>query len=233
MTQLIDGFLLTCRVEGKSTATVKFYEGILRRFAWYLNQFGISIISPMVIRGFLGYIQSTEQRWGSNNSRATKKAGPVTLQRYYTGLKVFFNWCIQERYIEESPMVTLKKPKAPKKVVKALTPQEINMLLNSLKGRRDFNSVRNRAIVLLGLDTGLRLSEITNLNLLDLTSDVLTVTGKGSKQRIVRVGANVQKAIWRYLLLRSQIAGECDTLWVASSGKPFGIWSAPQKGVQL
>ena len=67
----------------------------------------------MTVRCFLGYLQSTEHRWGSDNSRAKRPVGQVTVQRYYTGQKVFFNWAVAEGYIAGSPMLTLKKPKTP------------------------------------------------------------------------------------------------------------------------
>jgi site-specific recombinase XerD len=135
-------------------------RGILDRFLWYLREFNVEYVNSMTIRGFLGYILSTDNRWGSTNSRANKKAGHTTTQRYYTGLKVFFNWCVNEGYIESSPMDTLKKPKAPKKIVKAVSPQDITNMLAVLNGR-DFKSIRNKAILLVALDTGLRLSELS------------------------------------------------------------------------
>jgi len=163
----VDGFALTSKVEGKSPNTITFYKGILDRFIWYLTEYNVSEVNPMVIREFLGYLISTDKRWGSENSRATRKVGYVTVQRYYTGLKVFFNWCLNEQYIEYSPMDTLKKPKAPKKVVKAVAPEDISSLLGILNSR-DFNSIRNKAILLLALDTGLRLSEIASIKLSDI-----------------------------------------------------------------
>jgi len=117
--------VLACRVEGKSPKTVDFYEGILRRFTWYLAQSIVDHVEPMTVRSFLGYVQTSEHRWGSQNPQANKKASQTTVQRYYTGLKVFFNWCVAEDYIETSPMATVKKPRAPKKLVEAISPQDI------------------------------------------------------------------------------------------------------------
>ena len=82
-------------------------------------------------------------------------------------------------------MDTLKKPKAPKKVVKAIAPEDVTRLLNVLNGR-DFNSIRNKAILLLALDTGLRLSEIASIKLSDIRNETLSIMGEGAKQRIVR-----------------------------------------------
>jgi len=158
--------------------------------------------------------------------------GYVTVQRYYTGLKVFFNWCLNEQYIEYSPMDTLKKPKAPKKIVKAVAPEDISHLLGILNGR-DFNSIRNKAIFLLALDTGLRLSEIASIRLFDIRNDTISIMGKGAKQRIVRFGAKAQKAVWRYSVTRSQTDTSYDSLWVTKDGNPLGSEGIRQMVVHL
>ncbi len=74
-------------------------------------------------------------------------------------------------------MDTLKKPKTPKKIVKAVAPEDISRMLCILNGR-DFNSIRNKATLLLALDTGLRLSEIVSIKLSDIRNDTLSIMGK-------------------------------------------------------
>ena len=65
-------------------------------------------------------------------------------------------------------------------------------------GMSPFNATLcNKAILILAFDTGLWLSEITNLKLSDIGSEMITATGKGSKQRAVGTGAKAQKAVWR------------------------------------
>jgi len=204
----------------------------LERFLWYLNKFGVREVTPMSIREFLGYVQSTEHRWGSDNPRANRKASQTTVQRYYSALKVFFNWSVAEGDIETSPMAALKKPKAPKKVVEAIQPTDVTRLLSAVNGR-DYNSIRNKAILLLALDSGLRLSEITGLRISDMQSEVLTVIGKGSKQRVVRIGAKTQKAVWRYLMVRENRNNGTDILWLSKDGQPLQAHGIQQMIVKL
>jgi integrase/recombinase XerC len=183
----------------------------------------------MVIRGFLGYLQSTEHRWGSSNSRAKRKAGQVTLQRYYTALKVFFNWCLSEGYIDTSLMNMVRKPEATSKMIRGLNTDEISILLNAVKGR-DFDSVRNRALLLLVLDSGLRLSELANLKSNDVKSEIIAVLGKGVKWRMVRVGGKTRKALWEYTLVRKDLS--CEVLWLTQYGSPLtasGIYQVIRK----
>ena len=83
-----------------------------------------------------------------------------------------------------------------------------------------FLGSRNKAIVLMLLDTGLRVTEIAKIRLedLDTARGWIKVKGKGAKERVVRIGATTQKALWRYLVYRSSNKPE---LWLTEEGKPF------------
>jgi site-specific recombinase XerD len=98
-----------------------------------------------------------------------------------------------------------------------------------------FLEVRNRALILMFMDTGLRLAEMTNIQLadLDFDSEVVKVMGKGSKERFVRFGKTVQKALLRYITMRTD-AHDC--LWVTEERQPIhrdGIRNAVKSLLQL
>ena len=90
-----------------------------------------------------------------------------------------------------------------------------------------FLSLRNRAIVLMFLDTGLRLSELANIQLSEIDFDrgMIKVMGKGSKERFVAVGKKAQKAILRYLLKRDD---RHSCLWVTEERQPLRA-----RGIQM
>jgi site-specific recombinase XerD len=77
-----------------------------------------------------------------------------------------------------------------------------------------------RAIVLVFLDTGIRLSEMAGLKLddLDVDSGLIRVSGKGNKERIVRIGQRTLKALLRYLLTRDD---DCPAMWLTEERKPL------------
>jgi site-specific recombinase XerD len=176
-------------------------------------------MSPDIIRAFLAYIQQEPRRWGSNNPHANRKASQTTVFRYYTVISAFASWLIREGIIENNPCNKVRVAKPKPKVLKAIEPDDIRRLLATLNGR-DFNSIRNKAILLLLLDTGLRISECINLKLadIDLDKQTLKVTRKGGRETLCRVGHKVQKAIWRYLRVR---VSHSEMLWVNSSGEPI------------
>jgi len=112
-------------------------------------------------------------------------------------------------------MAKIKPPKLEKLLVTPFSRQDIDNLL-TLCGGTAFVRVRNRAIVLLFLDTGLRLSELAGIQLghIDVGRGVIRVLGKGAKERLVRMGTTTQKALLTYVLRRDD-SHEC--LWVTAS----------------
>jgi len=201
--RLIEGFLLSCKVENKSPATISFYKNILDKFQWFLTKFGINTIDATTIRSFLGYLKDTASRWDSNNTRANRPVSPTTVKSYYIGLSALFTWAMEEELIQVNPMANVKKPKLPNKIVKGLESEIIITLLNAFSGR-SFNDLRNKAMLLMFLDTGLRLSELAGLTLSDINIEkgIIKIIGKGNKERYARIGVKTQKALWNYLAHR-------------------------------
>jgi site-specific recombinase XerD len=216
---LIEGFLLSCKVENKSPATISFYKNILDKFQWYLQKFGIDTIDATAIRGFLGYLKDSTSRWDSNNTRANRPVCAYTVDRYYTGLSALFTWALEEGVIESNPMSTIKKPRFQRKIIKGLEPEVCQKLIGYFNGK-SIEDYRNKAIVYIFLDTGLRLSELANLKLSDINVEkgIIRVIGKGGKERLVRIGIKTQKALWSYSTRRDT---NIDHVWVSRDNQPF------------
>jgi site-specific recombinase XerD len=223
---LIEGFLLSCKVENKSPATISFYKNILDKFHWYLRKFGIETIDTTAIRNFLGYLQESTNRWDSRNTRANRPVCAYTVDRYYTGLSALFRWALSEGMIDTNPMATIKKPRFQRKVIKGLEPDICHKLLGSFNGK-SIDDYRNKAIVYMFLDTGLRLSELANLRMSDINMEqgIIKVVGKGDKERLARIGIKAQKALWNYLALRPV---DVDHVWLGRDNAPFTVDGIPQ-----
>ena len=108
--RLIEGFLLSCKVENKSPATISFYKNILDKFQWFLQKYGLNSIEATTIRSFLCYVKDSPKRWDSTNKRANRPVCAYTVDRYYTGLSALFRWALNEGMVETNPMATTKKP---------------------------------------------------------------------------------------------------------------------------
>jgi site-specific recombinase XerD len=232
LSSLVKGFILTQRTDCKSPKTIEYYEGILNRFLWYAEQQGwpddARLITEWYLRDFLAYVSGSINRWGvkGNGSESSrKKATYSTVHHYYCVLKAFFNWCAREDYIPESPLAKIKLANPKLNVVRPYISQEIMKLLavcdHDFKNGAKFLGSRNRAVVLMLLDTGLRISELAGIRLEDIESERgwIKVKGKGAKERVVRIGATAQKALWRYMVYRHK--NNHLELWLTEEGRPM------------
>lgn len=200
-------FLLTCQVNNLSRRSIGDYAQKIGAFVSFSYKQGISQpleVTPNHIRFFLLGIQ--------------EHCKAVSVHDYYGTINRFFNWLVDEGVLQQNPMSRMHPPKIPQELIKPLKPQQVEQLL-ALCGN-NFLGSRNRAIILTFLDTGLRLSELTNIRLgdMDLERETIKVMGKGAKERKVRIGKETQKAILKYLLQRRD-ALPC--LWVTEERRPM------------
>ena len=228
----VRGFVLTARTDGKSPRTVEYYEGNLRRFLWYCERQSwpddVRLITEWHIREFLAYVASEVHRWGLNGNgseSSRRQASYSTVHHYYAVLKAFFNWCVMEGFLTESPVAKVKMSNPKLKVIQPYAAEEIARMLAvcdyDYQHNARFLGSRNRAIILMLLDAGLRVSEIANIALEDIDTERgwIKVRGKGDKERVVRIGTTTQKALWRYLMYRAD--NVTSALWLTEEGAAF------------
>lgn len=139
--------------------------------------------------------RSREAEYGlSAVSRARKLATLKSLYQYLT---------VKTGKLEKNPLEGFDTPKTRRALPKYLTLEESRALLRSVGGR---NRKRDRCILTIFLNCGLRISELTGLNLSDVTGDQLRVLGKGGKERVVFLNDSAREAIDSYLALRPKEA---------------------------
>ena len=197
---LIQGFKFTCQTEGKSPKTIEWYFDFLNRFHRFLERSdmptNICEIDKNHIREFIRYLQT--------EARTPRKLTPLsgaTVQGYVRSLKALFSWAAREGYIESNPMATIPVPKAATKVMSTFTNRHIADLTKECHTSNG-TGYRNLTILLLLLDSGLRVSELVNIDLSDLNLNegyVKIRQGKGNRERLVPVGSLVQKTLWKYV----------------------------------
>jgi integrase/recombinase XerC len=146
--------------------------------------------------------------------------GGKTIARQLSAWRGFFNHLNQRHGFSNNPCTGMRAPKSPRSLPQALSSDQAIQLV-SIEGDEPL-TVRDRAILELFYSSGLRLSELTNMNVeaLNLVSGTVTVTGKGSKTRIVPVGSHAALAIRNWLAVRSGMAvAEESALFVNHRGK--------------
>jgi integrase/recombinase XerD len=130
-------------------------------------------------------------------------------------LNTFWSWLIAEEFADRHPLQTLKASRAESPPIEPLSQGEVRKLLSACEMTKSWQNrpgvstkrptaERDKAIVWLMYDTGVRVSELCNLKIgnVDLQNNRALVLGKGNKSRYVRIGRRCNKAIWRYLTTR-------------------------------
>jgi integrase/recombinase XerD len=206
LAQLVKEFLLSCRIANKPQSTISTYEYRLRPFVANFSTLKITEISKRHIQAYLLWLRE-------------QKIKDSTINSYYRTAHTFFSWALEEDLIEHSPFEGLHPPAFEKPDIKPFSKKDLEDLLFLCEGNA-FLDVRNRAIILMVFDTGLRLAETAALLLkdIDLESGLVTVHGKGRKIRIVRIGNNARRALMRYCRYRKIDHPE---LWQTEERRPL------------
>jgi integrase/recombinase XerC len=229
MKQAIGKFLQYLQsVKNSSPHTILNYGKDLGQFVTYLSPPGmqppgVSGVTHLIIREFVGHL----------HEQGLQKS---SIARKLAALRSFFKYCVREGMIKENPARLVPTPKLPKRIPSVLSAEEMNGFLDQLAnmGAATGGSIpakrrlapttalskrsahiageglllrRDRALLELLYAAGLRVSELTGLNLEDMETKerVLRVRGKGNKERIVPYGSKAQEAMEKYWPLREQL----------------------------
>lgn len=201
--QALRDFMLYNRAARLARKTLRFYEGQLKPFVIWCDALDVghvSAITPSLIRG---YLVSLEDRGLRDNSiHAAARA-----------IRAWLNFCVREEYIQASPMDKVAMPRVSRKILPSLSEENITCLLAAC------NSARDNAIVLVLLDTGLRASELVNLDGKDVDLDFGEIhvrQGKGSKDRTVFLGSEARRALRDYYVERGE-PEENHPVWISQT----------------
>lgn len=118
-------------------------------------------------------------------------------------VKAFFNWCVKEEYLDKSPMDGVTLPKKPKVLLTGLTTKEVVDMMESFNNK-DYLEIRNKAILAIMSDCGLRAMEVAGLKESDIRETDIKVDGKGRKERIVFISPALKKILIRYERVKKQ-----------------------------
>jgi integrase/recombinase XerD len=170
----------------KTIANYRLEVGQFLRFLHeHLNLTTLDAVRPHHIRKWLIHRQ---QQGVSNRQLRNDYQSPAT----------FWRWCLREELTTNNPFAKVEKPRQLPTLKPALTPDEVEQILHACEGK-DWLRLRDKALTLLLLDTGLRIHEAHKLTVEDASRDAVLIRGKGGKQRVVFLSHEVRLAIRRYL----------------------------------
>jgi len=174
------------------------YVGALITYLASQNIVEVEAITPDTLRAFLVHLQN-------------RGLADTTIHHHASAARTFCNYLVEEELLAVSPMSRVKMPRLNKDALPALEPADVQKLL------RACNSLRDTAIVLTLLDSGVRASEFIALNVGDLdiaSGSILVKLGKGRKTRTTYIGAKARRAVLKYLMSRGKPAAD-EPLWVS------------------
>ncbi|MFA4987573.1 MAG: tyrosine-type recombinase/integrase, partial [Candidatus Brocadiia bacterium] len=142
-----------------------------------------------------------------------------TVHRSYGGLRCFFRFLLREGLIRSNPMELVERPKRERHLIQPLRPEHVRALLEQAD-TRTFLGLRNKVLMMLMLDSGLRLSEALHLKLadVDVAGGTVLVMGKGRKERRVPFAKVTRHALEAYLVARRRILVPSELLFVSRRG---------------
>jgi len=190
----VDAFLRHVTIErGLSANTVAAYRRDLSVYSAWLDERGVGdlreVTSPMVSE-FVAHL-------------GTRPESPLTassLARVLSTVRGFHRFLLEEGRVEQDVAHEVRPPKLPSRLPKAITIDQVSALLAATDGEEVAN-LRDKALLELMYATGARVSEAVGLNVDDvIDADIVRLTGKGNKQRIVPLGSYARAAVDAYLV---------------------------------
>lgn len=223
LTTLVEEYLTVCRLEGKTPKTLRGYREKLRRALKTMDGATLADFNLINVRDHIASLQ-TSPKFAGHPFIAVKDnpVSAMTVRNHVRALTAFASWLEREEYTKTNVLSRLRPPKAPKKVMQTLTPEEISRILAGIN-TSTANGCRNAAIVCLFLDSGLRSAELQELRMPDvhLEDGWLKVMGKGQKERIIPFGNRTARLIQQYInRFRPKIHG-VELLFLNIYGEPL------------
>ena len=212
LTDLVAEYRVALKVAGRSPRTIRWYGDHLAEFIGFLERSGepatLAELRPPVVRRWLLAI----------STRAGRPLAPSSVAGRVRTLRAFGSWLEREFELADNPLRGVPVPRVPEQLVRSLREPDIRALLAAIDGSEQ--PERDRALVLLLLDTGIRLSEAAGLSVhdVDLIEGRCRVMGKGAKERVVPVGRKARRAI-RQMLARRGMPAPSAPMFVGAEGR--------------
>lgn len=217
---ILNSWLLECQQNNYSPRTIEHYR---KKVSAFLHFLGETITEPAQVKPQYITLFLLEYR---------KNHKPSGEHGFYRAIHTYFAYMKEKHIIEHHPMEGMKPPRVPKVVIIPYSEDQIKTMIkvNDLNYLyfHNFTSVRNKAILLIYLSSGLRRLEMSEIKLGDVNirTRTIKVMGKGSKERVVGFGTGALKALLEYFKLRRERVKDqnCPYLWLSEEGTQLGYW---------
>jgi integrase/recombinase XerC len=201
-----------------SQHTLISYERDLRDFDDYLElQYaGVALgsIKSIMVRSWLASLKEA-----GNQSR--------TINRKISALKSFFKFCIKKGYLADSPMLVISNPKTPKRLPQFVDKKDMDTLFSHVEFPDTWMGRTERLILLIFYNAGIRQAELIHLQThhFDWHQSNIKVLGKGNKERVIPISAELKQELQAYLEARAQAFGSLPHQMLLVNGKGKSLYA--------
>ena len=195
--ELIDDFKLNQQIQGRKKEYIEGCMYRLRRWMEFtMNELGIEDAEKVTSMDIKKYIQHCQERGKEAN---------ITINNQLATIKVFYQYLIDEEYMDEreNPMRRIKNLKEEKRIIITFNDEEVKRILNDVK-EETYSNVRDKLILIMLFDTGIRVSELCNIKNSDVTRTNILIHGKGSKERLIYISKVMRRYMRRYEELKQE-----------------------------
>lgn len=214
---MLQKFIKYIRYEkGYSSHTVLSYNNDISQFEDYLlrqtGEVDHTAVDSDIIRNYVVWLMD-------------QNITPRSVGRKLSALRTFYKYLVKIEVIASSPVAMVSKPKTSKPLPSFVKQSDMDMLLDETDEESDdFVSVRDRLILDVLYQTGMRRAELLQLkdSDVDVSARTIKVNGKRNKQRIIPYGAKLHDSIKRYIEIRNkEVSGNIEALFVRETGEPL------------
>lgn len=235
LSDAVEGFLLACEARQLSPHTIRDYSTTLAHFKRFVGDDPpLDQIDAGLIARFMASLALPQPRLGAVAVPDAPLSKKTALNRH-TGLSALWSWALRERLVHSNVVREVTPPRPEQRAIEPLSEADVRALLAvcdrtraySRPGKRACDNarptaLRDRLIIFLLLDTGMRVSELCGLtaSAVDLRNRQVFVMGKGDKERALPVSAETAKVLWKYMKSRAEAKASAPLL-VAVNGEPL------------
>lgn len=187
-------FLFELQVKSYSVRTIKGYRNNIIKFMEYCKQeyevVELDEVSHLHIKKYFQYL-------------LLKGRSFVYVNNILKNIRSFFKYCYKEEYISRNIALKVEWQREERTVIKKFQDDEVIKMLKVYR-ERNFISIRNRCIMAMLFDTGIRNLELCTLGMLDVKDTVIYIKGKGRKERVVPISPMLKKILIKYERVREE-----------------------------
>ncbi|CAH1194587.1 Tyrosine recombinase XerD [Paenibacillus auburnensis] len=221
----IPQFIDSKRLENRSPKTISAYTQVLEQFRKWYEATDYKDFTAEILREYIEYLTFSKSKWDDHPTSPIGSVGlsPRTVNNVIRNMRIFFNYLIKERIITHSPMDEVNYQREEKDTFEVFTDEDVLRLL-SAPNRRVYTGRRDYCMMLVLIDCGLRIKELTGLRVSDVDFKLRQIViraeiAKTNTTRVVPISQRTIKELEK-LIAYMDIEGS-DYLWLTQFGERY------------